>query len=96
MESGLLGKIRQIVEDCKFLNFPDSRLALEIILASETYSDSEIIEAFTCLPREVVSEIRQHMEKYETTGQYYIISSAGMADVSAAMGRTWKLLYSFK
>lgn len=96
MDSGLFGEIRQIIEDCKILNFPDSRLALEIILALETYSDSEIIEAFTCLPSEVMSEIGQHMEKYETTGQYYIISSVGMKDISAAMGRAWGLLYSFK
>lgn len=41
MESELLNEVCQIVEDCKVLNFSESKLALAIIRAAEKYSDKK-------------------------------------------------------
>lgn len=92
MESELFNEICQITEDCKALNFPGSRLALAIIRATEKYSDKEVVCVFSSLSIEVMTEIRQQILNYETTGEYYVISSAGIKDLSGLMGRISKLV----
>ncbi|MDP9782065.1 MULTISPECIES: hypothetical protein [Pseudomonas] len=95
MESQLFNEVRQIIEDCKVLNFPESKLALAIIRAAEKYSDKEVVSVFSCLSNDVMAEIRQQISRYETTGEYYVISSAGIKDLFGLMGRISKLVVSF-
>ncbi|UVM63759.1 hypothetical protein [Pseudomonas sp. B21-010] len=92
MESELLNEVCQIVEDCKVLNFSESKLALAIIRAAEKYSDKEVVSVFSSLSNGVMAEIGQHVSRYETTGEYYVISNAGISDLSGLMGRISKLV----
>lgn len=92
MGTELLNEVRQIIEDCKVLNFSESKLALAIIRATEKYSDKEIVGVFACLSNGVMEEIRRQISGYETTGEYYVISSSGITDLSGQMGRISKLV----
>nr|BFE97780.1 hypothetical protein GCM10020185_83160 [Pseudomonas brassicacearum subsp. brassicacearum] len=93
MESELLNEVCQIVEDCKVLNFFRVKTGTRNnSRRRKKYSDKEVVSVFSSLSNGVMAEIGQHISRYETTGEYYVISNAGISDLSGLMGRISKLV----